>query len=368
MMGVEARLVAVPCDDEVTTLIADVASAAARAAKADAADRTDVVHFESLSVQLEQKAALAWRAGAAATTLPASALAEMPGSLLPGDEQEAPASIPAAARAEVEAWRQGGCAVVGLCLPFAAGGAAGLVQELEPRTPPPPAERWKTKQDARGRRAVEERFEDQLRAALEGSDGEARRAISPSGVQNVVVTESLRKFVDAGPEGGARVDAPVEYRDGSEAKHPFPLRALALAEELAEAPELSLRMALLSIRHTEMDAVVDGAWLRNAEISRVRPAAQTDDLVYEISRAQLAELTRDGARRLRLQMFQTGLETAVVGFYRAVAMHLLEHPGSLCVVPMYHQAPPRRGKRGRGKKGGVVKSRAPFRAGTGWAA
>ena len=88
------------------------------------------------------------------------------------------------------------------------------------------------------------------------------------------------------------------------------------------AASLELRFALLSIRHTEMDAVVDGAWLRNAEISRPRPAAQTDDLVYETSLRQLDELCRS-ERHVRLYMYQTGLETAVVGFYRALANHLL---------------------------------------------
>ncbi|HEX3041847.1 MAG TPA: hypothetical protein VHP56_07145 [Solirubrobacterales bacterium] len=364
MRAVEARLVALPCEAGVEALIADVESAAARAAKADHADRADIVRFETLSVQLEQQAVLAWSAGAASAALPAAALAELPGALRPGGA-DPPASLPASVRAEVESWRQRGCAAVAICLPFAPGVEGGDRQEREP---PPPAERWESEQGSRGRQAVEERFEAQLQAALGGAGAEGRNAISPSGVQNTVVTEALRRFVDRGGSGGERVDAPVEYRDGSQAENTFPLRALTLSEELGEEPELSLRMALLSIRHTEMDAVVDGAWLRNAEISRKRPAAQTDDLVYEISRAQIAELTRDGSRRLRLQMFQTGLETAVVGFYRAVTMHLLEHPGSLCVVPMYHQAPPRPKKRGRAKKGGVVQSRAPFRPGTGWAA
>jgi hypothetical protein len=367
MSAIEARCIALPCDEDVATLIADIESAAARAAKADPADRADIVRFEALSVQLEQKAARAWSEGAASAVLPATALGELPGVLRPGDDVEAPAAIPAAVRAEVDAWRREGCAVVALCLPFAPGVEAECEEGQEPMSPPPAAERWESKRGAQGRKAVEERFEDQLRAALDGAGAGGRHAISPSGVQNAVVTETLRRFVDAGGVDD-RVDAPVEYRDGSKAAHPFPLRALTLSEELAEEPELALRMALLSIRHTEMDAVVDGAWLRNAEISRKRPAAQTDDLVYEISRAQIAELTRNGNRRLRLQMFQTGLETAVVGFYRAVTMHLLEHPGSLCVVPMYHQAPPRSKKRSRDKKGGVVESRAPFRPGTGWAA
>lgn len=366
MTAVETRLVALPCDDGVLELIGDIDSAAARAAKADPADRLDIVRFESLSVQLERQAAQAWRDGAASVTLPAAAPGELPAVLPPGGEPATPAAIPSGPRADVDAWRRQGCAVVGLCLPFAAAEQA-IEERPEPTPPPPPVERWESEVGAQGRAAVEERFRSQLEAAVAAGEGE-RKAISPSGLQNTVVTEVLREFV-AAADGGSRVDVAVEYRDGSPAQNAFPLRALALAEELVDAPELSLRMALLSIRHTEMDAVVDGAWLRNAEISRKRPAAQTDDLVFEISRNQLAELTQQGRRSLRLQMFQTGLETAIVGFYRAVALHLLEHPGSLWVVPMYHQAPPRpkKSRSGRRKKT-VVQARAPFRPGTGWAA
>jgi hypothetical protein len=37
-------------------------------------------------------------------------------------------------------------------------------------------------------------------------------------------------------------------------------------------------------------------------------------------------------------MYQTGLEPAIVGFYRAVAFHLLEFPRSIAVVPCYYQS------------------------------
>jgi len=87
-----------------------------------------------------------------------------------------------------------------------------------------------------------------------------------------------------------------------------------------------------------MDAVVDGAFLRNAEVSRPRPAAVTDDFVYETSRTQLSQLTDGGRRRVLLHIYQTGLDTAVMGFYRAVVGHLLVSPYSVSVVPMYYVA------------------------------
>ena len=179
-----------------------------------------------------------------------------------------------------------------------------------------------------------------------------------SGVQNAVLTEVLREFV-ASSLGTSRVDVPVEYRDGSRSAQYFALRSLDLCAQLSAA-DLDLHLALLSIRHTEMDAVVHGAWLRNAEVSRPRPAAQTDDLVYEISRTQLLALTSGGSRRVRIHLYQTGLETAVVGFYKALVDHLLELKGTVAVQPMYFQNPPQRRdpkQQGRGQPKGRQSSR-----------
>lgn len=366
MSATETRLVALPCDEDIAELIADIESAKARAAKADPADRSDIVRYEALSVRLEQRAKMAWGEGAWSVAVSASAGAELPGFLAPEDGSALPpASLPEDGRAELAARREQGCAVVCIALPFATGGEEeGPV--TEPVVAAPPAARWQSEEGLSGRRAVEERFRDQLETAVASANGAALPTISPSGIQNAVVTEILREFVGAG-EAKDRVDATVEYRDGSRAQNAFPLRALALTDEPPAKVDLNLRLAMLSIRHTEMDVVVDGAWLRNAEISRPRPAAQTDDLVFEISRTQLEELTEEGSRTVQLQIFQTGLETAVLGFYRAVAHHLLEHPGSLWVVPMYHQAP-RRPRPGKGKKRkSVAQVRSPFRAGAIWA-
>jgi hypothetical protein len=112
-------------------------------------------------------------------------------------------------------------------------------------------------------------------------------------------------------------------------------------EEALARGVVVLRLALLSIRHTEMDAVVDGAWLRNADVSKPRTAAQTDDYVYYQSVKQLDELTAGGQQRVRLYLFQTGLETAVVGFFRAAVEFLASHPGCLEIIPMFFTKNPR---------------------------
>jgi hypothetical protein len=83
-----------------------------------------------------------------------------------------------------------------------------------------------------------------------------------------------------------------------------------------------------------MDVEVDGAWLRNREISLPRARAQTDELAYQQSMEQLQLLGAEAPTTL--YMHQTGLETANVGFYRAVIDYhtgRLGHP--IAVVPNY---------------------------------
>ena len=99
-----------------------------------------------------------------------------------------------------------------------------------------------------------------------------------------------------------------------------------------------------------MDTVVHGAWLRNSQVSQQRPAAQTDDLVYDLSRQQLFALTAKGNRPIRVHMYQTGFEPAVVGFYRALTDHLLEFPRSVAVQPMYYQQSAKSSRTGRSRQ------------------
>jgi len=350
-------------------LVAEIISAAARARKADPGDRVDIVRFEALSSRLEQVALCEPRSSFLEVALP-----------LPGSE-----SI--LAGADRKNWSDGlGSAVLDAALAVVAMGrlpvlvveplADGGTTESEAIAVDDPASRWDSGGE-HGRRAVEARFRAQIAEALHG-ETRSRRVISPSGIQNPVVTEILREFAQE-VEGEPRVDVDVEYRDGSRSAHRFALRAVKLRSNLPAA-SLQLKFTLLSIRHTEMDAVVHGAWLRNAEVSRPRPAAQTDDLVYEISRAQLDELCR-GESHVRLYLYQTGLETAVVGFYKALTDHLVAHPRSVSVQPMFFESAPTtpqhtgNGRQNRAKgnvakpasgEPSVVTESAMFRRGTPW--
>lgn len=316
---------------DVDRLLKDAVSARARLRKALAGDRVDAARFEALCTQIEQCAHRARLAGAEATPPiqcgPGDRMTS--GFFLVADELNAASMRPEEIQ-QIRTWLIQDDLAVQLRLPFENG---STVWTRSDRPLPLPAEPWEATGGAAGRRAVLQRFRAQVASAAGGAAG---ASISPSGVSNSVLTDILREYA-ASKAGQPPVLADVVYRDGS-AGPPFPLRSAPLVESPGR-PARQLSFALLSVRHTEMDVEVDGAWLRNTVVSRVRPAGDTDRIVYELSLAQLRSLTKDGP--LTIYMHQTGLETAVVGFYRAVVTVLaeLDHPpGSLVVVPKYFKS------------------------------
>lgn len=359
-------IIGVPRSTATDRLAADIISAAARADKAEPGDRTDVVRYERLLTSLEVAAVDALADAVWEELRPSAGAPEL---ALVGDPSTWPARLDSGVRAVAARYADAGLCPVMVVLAQEEGGAP---EAGAPVGVPPPQKRWPS-EGTFGRDAVEARFRAQLREAVEAGASTSARAISPSGVQNRVLTDVLRSFVTR--EGyGPPVHVPVEYRDGSRSSRPFALRSLALRPELPATTDLDLNFSLLSIRHAEMDAAVHGAWLRNAEVSRPRPAGQTDDMVYENSREQLAELTRYG-QTIRINLFQTGLETAIVGFYKALTDHLIEAPGTVGVQPMFFSnAPPRREPRSRQSRTGsrteelrtVALTRSPFVKGTPW--
>ncbi len=299
-------IVPVPLDTpDRRQLVSDMRAAAERAAVAMPGDRLDVVRFEALATQLERLAqGLYARNGAGLQT----------GASTAEDSDEI---------VDVE-----------IRLPFSSGSTRPPDQVAELAEV---AATWRALaedgSELAGAAAVAERFTSRLRAAAAGLPG---AHIAPSNISNRVLTEGLRATVQRAAPPGEQVKAPVLYQDGS-AGPPFRLRCLDLHDHYPSSWR-QRRFAMLSIRHTEMDAEVDGAWLRNADISRPRPGGDTDRLVYEVSREQLAALTADGP--IVMFLYQTGLEAAVVGIYRAVTEHLLAFPQTLAVVPMYFRRQP----------------------------
>jgi hypothetical protein len=311
-------------DPAVSSLIQDIRSLAARAGKAMPGERIDIVRYESVSTQLELCAAREFARGARYVEMGAPVSDREAYCLIEPGELEQLSDFGADVLDWARSAADSSAVLVELRFPLTAGvAAAHAVGRPGPRAV---ASTWAADEGVVGRQAVTARFRAQLESVLSGDAGSA---VSPSGVSNSILTEVLREFVSR--MDGPRVDAPVVYRDGSAAE-PFPLRSLPLADK-APLFDRTMRFALLSIRHAEMDVAVDGAWLRNTEVSRVRPAGETDRVVYEISRRQLRQLA--ASESTLIYLYQTGFETAVMGFYRALVQQLLDQPNSIAVVPMF---------------------------------
>ncbi len=212
----------------------------------------------------------------------------------------------------------------------------------------PPREAWRAADPRASRTAATyERFLTQLERWSCHVEGPEPPPLRPSGIQNRALTEAFRQFA-AGEPGRRPQTVPVTYIDGSSARR-FPLHSVELFSTVPDEGRV-LRFTLLSVRHFSMDATIDGAWLRNREISLPRPRADTDEIVYVATRDQLERL---GDEPLILHLFQTGLEAAVTGFYRALVDHLMDNRVSVCVVPHYFA--------------GVVRGKDRFHEGTPWA-
>lgn len=320
-------------EEIVGTFTKAVTASLRRMQKRPPGDRTEAVRFDALHSAIEKCALASLWAGepsVEASTLGPYNTTE-PVVLRPGHEL---ANVPD----EVRSWIEAGRWAVELRLPHGRGETVRSGEEG--RGPPPPLTRWQSNFAAKA--AMTDRFKNLVDHAVRNPEA-PDSVIRPSRIANSVLTETLRLYAETLPDA-RYVEVPVVYQDGSRAAN-FPLRAAPLSRRKPEG-QRTLRFTLLSIRHVEMDAIVDGAWLRNSVVSRPRPAGLTDDLVFDISRRQLKAL--QCGEPVVIYMYQTGLEPAVMGFYRAVMRHLMEFPGTIAVVPYY------------------FRGRASFQEGTPW--
>jgi hypothetical protein len=154
-----------------------------------------------------------------------------------------------------------------------------------------------------------------------------------------VITEALHSFVYH-EEGKSSGEIQVIYMDGTEAE-PFPAYGLASPESTVDWDEIPpVKASLISMRHLEMDDKVDFAWFRNRKVSTPAPFAETDAYCTTTTIEMLHGLG-DG-EYLHLHLYQTGLETAVVGLYRGLVKALSEFRKSsnapiVRVVPYYYK-------------------------------
>lgn len=180
---------------------------------------------------------------------------------------------------------------------------------------------------------------DQITRALQNSREGKSCAVNFSNQPHNVITEVLSEFIysDTGkPKKPTYIQ--VIYTDGSQAED-FPLQCLP-EQGKKEFDRLSkitpLRASLLSMRHLEMDDKVDISWFRNREVSKSRAFSETDQFCYLETKRQLEETRKTEA--FVLHLYQTGLQPAIIGFYRALTeelLHRAKRPPNLMVVPFY---------------------------------
>lgn len=156
-----------------------------------------------------------------------------------------------------------------------------------------------------------------------------------------VITEVLNEFVFV-PQGETPrpIKLRVAYADGSEAT-PFLLFCLKPITPTNEEDKLiPLRVALMSMRHLELDPEIDFCWFRNRDVSRTRTLAETDQFCFETTLGQLRDSLDIGD--LVIQLYHTGFEPAVLGFYRGVVETLLNQrtgqaKSNLVIKPYYYR-------------------------------
>jgi len=291
-----------------------------RSGKLPPGSNAEIARFEAIAAQIERRAIELSVADPQAIVFSEDNCVRARLLMTPEMLHEVAQDVPAA----ITEWLSKGSYVVAVSLPHQPGPTPAPSNEPGPA---PVSEAWRGRHRNK-RNAETERFKNQIERAL--ADGTSVPSINPSGVSNRVLTTTLRRYVEK-VDGARTVEVHIQYRDGSTAET-FPLRALSMSS--GPLPDLPVfRFTLLSIRHVDMDEYVDGAWFRNSRISLPRPAGITDTDAYSISKQQLEAIRSTGPAVI--EMYQTGLQPAVTGFYRAVTQALIDYPGSICVVPKF---------------------------------
>ncbi|NJP05830.1 MAG: hypothetical protein HC837_09515 [Chloroflexaceae bacterium] len=159
--------------------------------------------------------------------------------------------------------------------------------------------------------------------------------------QHDVIAEVLHESIFV-PEEHLRqnLSMRVVYADGSEAL-PFPVFCLPRKQSSAQQQHIApLRVALMSMRHLELDPEIDICWFRNRDVSRTRTLAETDQFCFTTTVEQINNALKEND--IVIHLYHTGFEPAVLGFYRGI-IHTLRNlrathsSRQLVVVPLYYR-------------------------------
>lgn len=135
----------------------------------------------------------------------------------------------------------------------------------------------------------------------------------------------------------------IRWNDGSGSQFPCGVLPRGVSEQ--DVSEPTLRLGLMSFRHPELDYIVDLYACRNRELASLRSMAAEEEYSFQRARSLLTDSMLElGAL---IEVYHTGLEPMVVGFYRGVVSVLVERvkrglPRTLHLVPKYYVGAPER--------------------------
>lgn len=154
------------------------------------------------------------------------------------------------------------------------------------------------------------------------------RPVPLGSVRHIQITQALRAYLHC--DDLPPFSLTFIHKDGSVSD---PIALARLPQRERPIPEVEIALGLNSCRHFELDLEVDFYLLRNMEFDRQSRTSFLDQERTAYDRAREL-LGRYAASPLKIALHHTGLEPAVVGFYRAVIDALLEAQ-SLIVTPKF---------------------------------
>ena len=181
------------------------------------------------------------------------------------------------------------------------------------------------------------------RAVQSARRGQAN-GVNLTEVPHMIITNALHTMVYEDPKKteGQEVSVNIVYTDGSQAR-PFPLFSLQQRsnEEMYELRQIHpLKIGMLSMRHPEMDSLIQQYWFRNIEISQPgMTSAEVDELCYQLTLKKLADVYHFN-KPVRIAFYQTGFQAPLIGFWRAVVEFLKLGQGKspmLEVIPYFYK-------------------------------
>jgi hypothetical protein len=165
-------------------------------------------------------------------------------------------------------------------------------------------------------------------------------SVNINGYNNYIISTALHKYVYRKPkEQISPTPIRAKYYDGSYGD-PFSLRCLPWHNKIYEPPLRDtppLRVAMISMRHHNLDQHIDYNWILNKDIPQNTSYAHIEEFSYIQTRQQLQEGLHEGC--LKLHFYLTGFQPVAIGFYRALIDELQARTSQkpvLEVVPYYY--------------------------------